>query len=966
MNLGRHLNAEWAHAIAECLGARHEPRHNFIRYHLRRTYGEDLGGGTELLTSNVGMHAIASLGSGQISERLRRGFMAWGALPRLRPCHVGHAQNGERTHRSVLHSEKHEVVYRALRPEEDPENGLCAASAPREGMRTVQDHVRKGSRMKTHCIATTTDIRVAFAYATMWRDSSGPGGATRTPTRIAAIRSAIATETASMHDVSSVTALEKEQIPKKSITGKLAAGSKEIVFHTAGKAAEIPKSAILGVLDAPLEHGQKKKGVSKADYLRTVPEATLKALTEFQGRMQQARRRAQKDDGKCLPEEKLRVDKGDWSVDEVLTQRLFYNLHSNEHAKLGERADARGEQLMLEWAAAGVARVANIMHSSGSRVKTAHEFYSQHPKLQRGVYEEIVSLMPSEWHRTLEEANTRTTGWWAQGQNFMHVTEHAVHTYERDAGSERLRRAAHETQVDPHTAQRCVVRRTCAPTEKQKPADTPQHAAQLLKQDTPYAVVSVRAARNAEPTENVVVQQKRTLVEKSPLTLDRLDIRAHSRLLAAEEWSMPRTFDWLAANHHFGDEYSHLDERGYRLKVKEICAGIRHHVIPPSMQDILYSIVTSSVWMGHRRQGQEQHCARTQCAERGRDHATFESVEHAYCDCPNGVAQLWDWALQLWRENTGEPLVRSHATVLLADRGEHAKAETEEAWRATHAVIMAVIHKAREAMRPDRRSGVAAEQTSLTQMKRQARVELDRLVSRRAGRSMRNKDKREFEERWLQAGMAKREQNGHVHATCLSRVRSEAHRCEKSLGERRVYTDGSMDPKKKNARAGYGIAEYEVTADGREKFLSARYGKVITSPRHSMFQGATRHSNNTGELTALLRAVQGEMGAHGRTTFVVDSAYAINMATGRTTPANGRSGTNRLLAVRLRIAYRLLQLERGDNVGIQHVRSHTGNRGNDAADKLAKMGAEIEEGHRVVERGSAEPPLGRDEHKDNG
>ena len=147
---------------------------------------------------------------------------------------------------------------------------------------------------------------------------------------------------------------------------------------------------------------------------------------------------------------------------------------------------------------------------------------------------------------------------------------------------------------------------------------------------------------------------------------------------------------------------------------------------------------------------------------------------------------------------------------------------------------------------------MAAEQTSLTQMKRQARVELDRLVSRRAGRSMRNKDKQEFEERWLQAGMAKREQNGHVHATCLSRVRSEAHRCEKSLGERRVYTDGSMDPKKKNARAGYGIAEYEVTADGREKFLSARYGKVITSPRHSMFQGATRHSNNTGELTALL------------------------------------------------------------------------------------------------------------------
>ena len=93
-----------------------------------------------------------------------------------------------------------------------------------------------------------------------------------------------------------------------------------------------------------------------------------------------------------------------------------------------------------------------------------------------------------------------------------------------------------------------------------------------------------------------------------------------------------------------------------------------------------------------------------------------------------------------------------------------------------------------------------------------------------------------------------------------------------------------------------------------------------------MYQGATKHSNNAGELTGLLRAVQGEIGGNGRATFVVDSTYAINMATGRTLPTRGRNCTNRLLATRVRDAYRQLQQERGDDVRIEHVRSHTGNR----------------------------------------
>ena len=50
---------------------------------------------------------------------------------------------------------------------------------------------------------------------------------------------------------------------------------------------------------------------------------------------------------------------------------------------------------------------------------------------------------------------------------------------------------------------------------------------------------------------------------------------------------------------------------------------------------------------------------------------------------------------------------------------------------------------------------------------------------------------------------------------------------------------------------------------------------------------------------------------------------------------------------------------------IEHVKSHTGVRGNEAADKLAFLGAQIQDGHhRIVERNSDEPPQRDTEHKE--
>ena len=60
---------------------------------------------------------------------------------------------------------------------------------------------------------------------------------------------------------------------------------------------------------------------------------------------------------------------------------LFYNVHANEHATLGGKADAAGEALMMQWAAHRVTRVEHILHHSYKRVQTPHEFYSKHPRL---------------------------------------------------------------------------------------------------------------------------------------------------------------------------------------------------------------------------------------------------------------------------------------------------------------------------------------------------------------------------------------------------------------------------------------------------------------------------------------------------------------------------------------------------------------------------------------------------------
>ena len=65
------------------------------------------------------------------------------------------------------------------------------------------------------------------------------------------------------------------------------------------------------------------------------------------------------------------------------------------------------------------------------------------------------------------------------------------------------------------------------------------------------------------------------------------------------------------------------------------------------------------------------------------------------------------------------------------------------------------------------------------------------------------------------------------------------------------------------------------------KLLRVR-GQVTTLPGDAEYCGATKHSDNSGELTGLLQAVlEEEARVSGVVEFCVDSTYAINVATGK-------------------------------------------------------------------------------------
>ena len=164
----------------------------------------------------------------------------------------------------------------------------------------------------------------------------------------------------------------------------------------------------------------------------------------------------------------------------------------------------------------------------------------------------------------------------------------------------------------------------------------------------------------------------------------------------------------------------------------------------------------------------------------------------------------------------------------------------------------------------------------------------------------------------------------------------------------------------KNLTAGWGVASLECVAhsapgalpmaqiavcDGElvrtsqhAKLVSVKSGTVQDDNKEPDYIGASAHTNNTGELTAIYEALATALRRPrdaGGEVIWSDSLYAINMTNGKWKPKCVR---NREIVSRLRGLWRRLQRARPGDVQLRHVRSHVKVPGNELADWLADGG----------------------------
>ena len=203
---------------------------------------------------------------------------------------------------------------------------------------------------------------------------------------------------------------------------------------------------------------------------------------------------------------------------------------------------------------------------------------------------------------------------------------------------------------------------------------------------------------------DVTVQAVRTLCRPEPVKIMKLRCRTIYRVLLAEEFEMPRTFQRDAAaqaqllsgerttSHahifgHYPNDSATCGGPDYRDGLRNVYRKIRHSALPDTYAEVRYKIVNSGFLIGRAKAAGNADCCSCH---------VHETVDHVFRTCPYCAKGLWKLVLKAWCRVTGERRCSPDdaRVTLLGDRSGGWLDESEESQFAAIEEPFAVVHAA--------------------------------------------------------------------------------------------------------------------------------------------------------------------------------------------------------------------------------------------------------------------------------
>ena len=642
-----------------------------------------------------------------------------------------------------------------------------------------------------------------------------------------------------------------------------------------------------------------------------VQRRALDAVASMPAPRGRVRRQRLGDTGWLSIGEELGVEEGQWTVEEVRGQRIFFNVWFEGRTRLSGRSTRDVEEEAVAWAAEGVMRVGDLTDARG-RMMSAEGFRAQFPTLRVSTYREALGDMPEAWQQRLA------------------VGDEAGETSEVEQG-----KATGEKKAG----------------KKEQP-ERPERVWRMAVVGWPETIPGARPPP-----------------EKDVQTLGVGGV--YDRLVAAM-WEVPTTFRVEGdGTRIWRGEGLKIGRKGQDMR--RVYESTVHAAVPRHMSDLAYKVATCTDYVGARfhKEGSSRRCCPRCGVEDSAAHKFWKCEEVVKLWMLIGRAWTrmcgerlkWEaewiaaWGAR-WRAREvateeGKAMVlqaavrsrqaRGRGEDGAEDRMQKARVKAEkllagrgkgwtEVFQVIHKAALHAIHKEWQRKAPRK----------ATQMYE----EMKRTVAKMVGDRKDTASEASFDNAWVRTGLVKgggkgRVMTGAMWEKSMAPVqigREKKEEEEVPSGVLEIYTDGSGGKTGKGS-AGWGF----VVMDGGEE-RAVGWGAVSLDKGDKRWDGAEVGTNNTAEITAVIRALAWAEGHAALTQVCIryDSEYACRMTLGEWRPKVNlkliATAKARLESVR----------RRGVKVWWKHVKGHSGDKGNDRADELADLGVEEAEMDQAV------------------